>query len=389
MLNVFTLASSINESVANSDLMLGEAYEFAGTVNDASYDFAYLAMQEAVDSYHLDSSVNEIMVEAAINNPENMEALTEASIKEIMGKIKQALLKAWEWVKALIAKIVNWVKATIAKTKAYQKSVQKAADKAMKDGAKPVTVNAYEYDVDAVASLEDKIGGIVGPYIDGEFVNKVDSAMQVCGIVETESDKVDDIVDDLNKKTEAFKEATKNSKNDSAIELNKVLGTGLADDSCTVGAVYTTFINKVRGEKKDIIKTAADVSGLLKNFDRYNKILEDGTKNLKNYEKILKDVNTRLSRVKGTGMYNAGVRNTQEQADTKAAGRAKIQAAASAHLNACYTSATSSISQLSSVLSGANSALRTLCNGMIANDMTIINKVLHGKNAKKKEDNAE
>ena len=204
MLNVFTLASSINESVSMSDLMLGEAYDFAGNVDDASYDFAYLAMQEAVEAAHFDSSVNEIMVEAAIGNPTGMEALTEASIKEIWGKIKAFFKRVWEWVKGLIAKIVNYIKATIAKTKGYQKSVLKRAEKLMKDGkSKSVKINAYEYNYDAIASLEDRIGNIYNSntkMIDAETEEVInisdimDKAMQSSSTVATDSTKVDDIV---------------------------------------------------------------------------------------------------------------------------------------------------------------------------------------------------
>ena len=47
---------------------------------------------------------------------------------------------------------------------------------------------------------------------------------------------------------------------------------------------------------------------------------------------------------------------------------------------------TSLAAQLTTMLSGANNTLRTLCNGMIANDMTIINKILGGKDAKAKKE---
>lgn len=395
MLNVFTLASSINESVSMSDLMLGEAYEFAGNVDDASYDFAYLAMQEAVEAAHFDSSVNEIMVEAAIGNPAGMESLTEASIKEIWGKIKAFFKKVWEWVKGLIAKIVNYIKATIAKTKGYQKSVLKRAEKLMKDGkSKSVKVNAYEYNYDAVAGMEDRIGAIYNnntTVIDEEteeainIGNVMDSMMQNSSFVDTDSTKVDDIIKEYKEKTEAIKNDKKNEKNDVAKIVNDAIGAGASSDA-KIGEVFNAFVAKCRGEKKEIIKTAADVKGLVDNFDKYTKLLNDGTKNLKAYEKQLKDINTRLARVKGTGAYNQNLRDTQAQADTKAVGRAKIQVAASAYLNAMYSYFTSLTAQLNAMLSGANSALRTLCNGMIANDMTIINKILGGKDAKAKKE---
>lgn len=395
MLNVFTLASSINESVSMSDLMLGEAYDFAGNVDDASYDFAYLAMQEAVEAAHFDSSVNEIMVEAAIGNPTGMEALTEASIKEIWGKIKAFFKRVWEWVKGLIAKIVNYIKATIAKTKGYQKSVLKRAEKLMKDGkSKSVKINAYEYNYDAIASLEDRIGNIYNSntkMIDAETEEVInisdimDKAMQSSSTVATDSTKVDDIVKEYKDKTDAIKNDKKNDKNSVAAEVNAAISAGAASDA-KIGEVFNAFATKCRGEKKEIVKTAADVKGLVDNFDKYTKLLNDGTKNLKAYEKQLKDINTRLARVKGTGEYNQNLRNTQDQADTKAVGKAKIQIAASAYLNAVYSYFTSATAQLNAMLSGANSTLRTLCNGMIANDMTIINKILGGKDAKAKKE---
>lgn len=395
MLNVFTLASSINESVSMSDLMLGEAYDFAGNVDDASYDFAYLAMQEAVEAAHFDSSVNEIMVEAAIGNPTGMEALTEASIKEIWGKIVAFFKRVWEWVKGLIAKIINYVKATIAKTKGYQKSVLKRAEKLMKDDkSKSVKVNAYEYDYNAVAGLENKISTIYNNLlepIDEEteeavyILNTFDLKMQRSPSVDTDSTKVDDIVEELKGKTEVIKNDKKIEKNNVAAEVNRAISAGAASDA-KIGEVFNAFAAKCRGEKKEITKTAADIKGLVDNFDKYTKLLNEGTKNLQNYEKELKDINTRLARVKGTGSYGVRLRDTQAQADTNAVGRAKIQAAASTYLNAIYSYATSYTAQLNAMLSGANSTLRTLCNGMIANDMTIINKILGGKDAKAKKE---
>lgn len=395
MLNVFTLASSINESVSMSDLMLGEAYDFAGNVDDASYDFAYLAMQEAVEAAHFDSSVNEIMVEAAIGNPTGMEALTEASIKEIWGKIKAFFKRVWEWVKGLIAKIVNYIKATIAKTKGYQKSVLKRAEKLMKDGkSKSVKINAYEYDYNAVAGLENKISTIYNNLlepIDEEteeavyILSTFDLKMQRSPSVDTDSTKVDDIVEELKEKTEVIKNDKKIEKNNVAAEVNRAISAGAASDA-KIGEVFNAFAAKCCGEKKEITKTAADIKDLVDNFDKYTKLLNEGTKNLQNYEKELKDINTRLARVKGTGSYGVRLRDTQAQADTNAVGRAKIQAAASTYLNAIYSYATSYTAQLNAMLSGANSTLRTLCNGMIANDMTIINKILGGKDAKAKKE---
>lgn len=391
MLNVFTLASSINESVSMSDLMLGEAYDFAGNVDDASYDFAYLAMQEAVEAAHFDSSVNEIMVEAAIGNPAAMEALTEASIKEIWGKIKAFFKRVWEWVKGLIAKIVNYIKATIAKTKGYQKSVLKRAEKLMKDGkSKSVKVNAYEYNYDAVAGLEDRIGGIYKAFAeelgkDEDFASAWDQAMQNSSFVNTASTKVDDIVKEFKDKTEAIKSDKKNEKNDLASLVNEAISAGAASDA-KMGEVFNAFAAKCRGEKKEMTRSASEVKGLVDNFDKYTKLLNEGTKNLQAYEKQLKDINTRLARVKGTGEYNQNLRDTQGQADTKAVGRAKIQVAASAYLNALYSYYTSITAQVNAMLSSANSTLRTLCNGMIANDMTIINKILGGKDAKAKKE---
>lgn len=386
MLNVFTLASSINESVSNADLMLGEAYDFAGNVDDASYDFAYLAMQEAVEAAHFDSSVNEIMVEAAIGNPNGMEALTEASIKEIWGKIKAFFKRVWEWVKGLIAKIVNYVKATIAKTKGYQKSVLKRAEKLMKDGkSKSVKINAYEYNYDAVAALESRIGAVYtknAKYL----ADASDEAMQCAAFVMTDSDKVDDIVTELKEKAESTKDITKSTKNSIARAVNEALSVGMSGDDYNINAVFNEFANKCRGEKKEMIRSASEVKGLVDNFDKYTKLLNEGTKNLQAYEKQLKDINTRLARVKGTGDYRSDLRAVQDQADTKVAGRAKIQAAASANLNASYAAFTNFTAQLNAMLSGANSTLRTLCNGMIANDMTIINKILGGKDAKAKKE---
>lgn len=387
MLNVFTLASSINESVSMSDLMLGEAYDFAGNVDDASYDFAYLAMQEAVEAAHFDSSVNEIMVEAAIGNPTGMEALTEASIKEIWGKIKAFFKRVWEWVKGLIAKIVNYIKATIAKTKGYQKSVLKRAEKLMKDGkSKSVKINAYEYNYDAVAALESRVGAVYNKKADG-LDNACDEAMQISAKVSTGvSDKVDDIVSDLKEKAESMKEVTKNEKNEVAKMLNEALSVGMSGDDYNINAVFNEFASKCRGEKKEMTRSASEVKGLVDNFDKYTKLLNEGTKNLQAYEKKLKDINTRIARVKGTGEYNQNLRDVQTNSDGKAVGKAKIQAAASANLNATYTMFTSLTAQLNAMLSGANSTLRTLCNGMIANDMTIINKILGGKDAKAKKE---
>lgn len=385
MLNVFTLASSINESVSNADLMLGEAYDFAGNVDDASYDFAYLAMQEAVEAAHFDSSVNEIMVEAAIGNPAGMEALTEASIKEIWEKIKAFFKKVWEWVKGLIAKIINYVKATIAKTKGYQKSVLKRAEKLMKDGkSKSVKVNAYEYNYDAVAALESRIGAVYAKKTK-YLTDASDEAMQCAAFVMTDSDKVDDIVAELKEKAETTKNTTKNMKNDIAKEVAVALSVPISGEY-NINTVFNEFANKCRGEKKEMTRSASEVKDLVDNLNIYTKILNEGTKNLQAYEKQLKDINSRLARVKGTGAYKSDLAAVKDQADAKVIGKAKIQAAASANLNASYAMFTNFTAQLNSMLSGANSTLRTLCNGMIANDMTIINKILGGKDAKAKKE---
>ena len=374
MLNVFTLASTINESVIQNQYFVEGGFEFAGNLFESTCNMEYMSMMESLDSRHFTTSVDEIMVEAAVGNPQNVDVLVEASLKEIWGKIVAAVQKAWEWVKGLIAKVITFVKSTIVKTKTYQNNVIKAAKKLAQAGKdRAVNVTAYKYDVASIEKMTDGIIDVYKTYIGDEFEHSAEVSMSV--VANSGSKDPDEII----KYAEKNKEDYEKQKGATAIAnaLNRKLDAGAAEDS-GIKEIYNSYVTKVRGEKQEMPKHASDIAGMVEGLSRYTKILDDGTKVLKEYEAKLKKILPKLRSTKASGgnenygkTMEANLKTTED-----ASKQAKIRQASQQALNACYNAMTKMISTASVMLGSGNGTLRMLCNGMLANDMSIINVIL-------------
>lgn len=100
------LASAINEANGAIPANGYNAYEFtACTMDEAMDEAAIIFIDEHADLVEYETSSNEIMYEAALTNPDSLEAISESVFSNAIAKLKELVKKAIEVAKGVLNKI--------------------------------------------------------------------------------------------------------------------------------------------------------------------------------------------------------------------------------------------------------------------------------------------
>lgn len=170
------LASAINEASGAIPANGYNAYEFvACTMDEAMSEAAIIFMDEHADLVEYETSSNEIMYEAALTNPDSLEAISESVFSNAIAKLKELVKKAIEVAKG----VLNKIKAGFFKlTKQYSQfvsSIRSRIDAARnKAGFNDIKVMMYQWNHDYVtktlpasaASIASKYGVTLNSDID-------------------------------------------------------------------------------------------------------------------------------------------------------------------------------------------------------------------------------
>ena len=146
------LASAINEASGAIPANGYNAYEFvACTMDEAMDEAAIIFMDEHADLVEYETSSNEIMYEAALTNPDSLEAISESVFSNAIAKLKELVKKAIEVAKG----VLNKIKAGFFKlTKQYSQfvsSIRPRIDTARnKAGFNDIKVMMYQWNQEYV-----------------------------------------------------------------------------------------------------------------------------------------------------------------------------------------------------------------------------------------------
>ena len=170
------LASAINEASGAIPANGYNAYEFvACTMDEAMDEAAIIFMDEHADLVEYETSSNEIMYEAALTNPDSLEAISESVFSNAIAKLKELVKKAIEVAKG----VLNKIKAGFFKlTKQYSQfvsSIRPRIDTARnKAGFNDIKVMMYQWNQEYVtktlpasaATISSKYGVTLNSDID-------------------------------------------------------------------------------------------------------------------------------------------------------------------------------------------------------------------------------
>lgn len=156
MLNVFTLNQRINESAGctadvKSVLESVDEYEFVGSIDEASSEFAINLMNESVSLQELITGSEEIMVEAAINNPERLDTIQESVFSGIKAKVLAVIDKIIAMVKGIKEKLKEFYYKLTGKTDKWAKVIKPRIDAAKRrSGYSEAKAEMYAWQEDYV-----------------------------------------------------------------------------------------------------------------------------------------------------------------------------------------------------------------------------------------------
>lgn len=409
MLNVFSLASAINES---NNQVYASGYDFVGSMDEASSNMQYMAMMESLDSCHFSIGVEEIIVEAVVNNNGNLDILIEASLKEIWNKIVAFLKRVWDWIKGMIQKIRNYISDAIHKNSGYKKSLAKAVAKAEakygKDAMEATAIERYVYNMGmmkpdgsgsliggvgkAVNEISNKLyetGDIMGDILDIASSN-IEGSMLKPGSGEKEHERSPkaEHMEKIDKEIEELKKLNDNANKAAGEMVAKNIGlSGVAADK-----MFSVWEERVRGGTKKKIVKLRELGGarkLLDNIDEYNKFLSGSDAAFKEYDTTLKKVNADIKELSNnpinrkyqqervnTASSQVAMTNSDYSIDTKF--ESEYAAKVNAACNAAYSLYTSICGSISKYLGNSHTTYRSMVNEMLAADVASLKKACNG-----------
>lgn len=321
MLSVFKLAEAMNEAATGNFHSNVKAHEFYGTMEECTSEMGFVLLSEQADLMTFSNSVDEIMTEAAMKNPDSLGVLSENVFEQIGKKVK-----------AFIDKIIAMVKGVIERLKAFFYKFTGKTDKWL-SVMKPRVDHAAG--ITGASEQEFEVHPWNTAYVNEDMIKAVETIMNT--VAEKSNDKftkVEDAtreIDNLKNKymqdqyrgktadDEDVKKALDNGKGEGlAIELKKYEDTD-ADDAAReriakmadalqvdTGAsledMWTNVTTKATGGEKVTMKVSEIGGGVDKMMETI-KNTKKGISNMqKAYDKHLKTLSTLRKKVEDT--YN-------------------------------------------------------------------------------------
>lgn len=155
MLNVFTSFAAVNEAVSGGAAAFTAnnipEYNFEGlSVVEAFQECCNQTMIEAANFDEFAIGADEMIVEAAMSNPYNVEVLTEAAANGIWDKLKRLIDKLISMVKGLLTKLRAFFAKFFGKTESWCKLVEPKVKTAKPDSE--LTYAMWDWDEGYVGS---------------------------------------------------------------------------------------------------------------------------------------------------------------------------------------------------------------------------------------------
>lgn len=401
MLNVFELSTSINEAMNTRGYESLPAYDFIGSLEEASFTLDYKVMQEALDAKQYSVGSDEIMIESAIGTNDNFEVLTEAAKESFIKKIWNAVVSAVKWVGALIKKIIDWITGFFGRTKSYQKKMKEAIDKIAKSGKIPESkTKRYRYDVSKLSSMVSSLGALKDKKVKilDDASDDVEKIADKCQMIDDFKRKVSNvsnaILGDINaigenfdNYIESYRKEIESEDKQFISELSSALGIS-SGDATTIKAVMDEYLKAVRGEKKEY--TMAELGGAQKVYDELvDATSKDGAMNkllaeLKKYQKQLDAISNKLKRVSNSkavsGSFGEDIGTAIKDAEVKVSA-VKALTKATTLYNAIYATYNNVLRNMSLAVNTAQGIIRTVAAEKVSADIASLNAYVRAAKA--------
>lgn len=401
MLNVFELSTSINEAMNTRGYESLPAYDFIGSLEEASFTLDYKVMQEALDAKQYSVGSDEIMIESAIGTNDNFEVLTEAAKESFIKKIWNAVVSAVKWVGALIKKIIDWITGFLGRTKSYQKKMKEAIDKIAKSGKIPESkTERYRYDVSKLSSMVSSLGALKDKKVKilDDASDDVEKIADKCQMIDDFKNKVSNasnaIIGDINNigenfdnYIESYRKEIESEDKQFISELSSALGIS-SGDATTIKAVMDEYLKAVRGEKKEY--TMAELGGAQKVYDELvDATSKDGAMNkllaeLKKYQKQLDAISNKLKRVSNSkavsGSFGEDIGTAIKDAEVKVSA-VKALTKATTLYNAIYATYNNVLRNMSLAVNTAQGIIRTVAAEKVSADIASLNAYVRAAKA--------
>lgn len=303
MLNIFKLQEAVNESVTGNVASLAsiKAYDFIGTMDEATAEFNYELMAEAVEFHEFVAGAEEIMTEAALNNPDRLDTIQES----VFENIKTGLTKFFEKIKAMVKGIIEKLKAFFykltGKTDKWVSVMKPRIEKAKQaTGAADISYEMHNWNKEFILTgMKEAIAKL-----DANALKGVDNAGRKFTLAKD--------LHTMGAQCKAAVNATKGTDPDDAAfksnieaadrEIQEIsdlsdfkddLVKQVADcfgvkNNSSLDAVWTDIAHKATGGEKTEVKFRSMVDDMLKSVENSKKTIDDLKKF---YDKHLKEIN--------------------------------------------------------------------------------------------------
>lgn len=386
--DAFKLARAMNESAGN---FIGavDAHRFASDdLNACTAEMNYGIVCEAADFQHTLVGGDDILAETAVENPGNLESLSESVFDNLKAKVVSFFKKVVAMVKGIIEKIKAAIYKMTGKTTKWCDLMEPKLRKVT--GASDFKVEMYPYDRAYITKgLSDKLKSLLSAWNNevgisantlNDFKRLKDTYAAAAGGHAGEAegsnggDGKDGVVKDNEEAAEKEKELTEKFKDDWADKLCKML----ADTSATsIDGVWTEVIKKARGDESSKTPQAvfSDWSSMFNTIKDSSKTLDNIKKVYDEHLKVLQKVQSDIEK------SGSDLKITNETKDPKVP--ADVANSYRSLISARYNHIITVTQAYETAASTARQTNINLMNQMVGDYMGALNKLAGFKEKKK------
>lgn len=380
--DAFKLARAMNESAGN---FIGsvDAHKFASDdLNACTAEMNYGIVCEAADFQHTLVSGDDILAETAVENPGNLESLSESVFENLKNKVVAFFKKVIAMVKGIIDKIKAAIYKMTGKTTKWCDLMEPKLRKVT--GASDFKVEMYPYDRAYITKgMSDKLNDLLSAWNNESNMaykdadewkqykeNRGKAASQIHGDEGTH----DVLVKENEQFAENMKKHTEDFKDGWPDKLVKIFG---GSSATSIDGVWSEIIKKARGDESSKTPQAifSDWSGMFNTIKDSSKTL-DAIKKI--YDTHLKDLQKVQSALEKSGS-DLKIPNETKDPKVPADVANSIRAAVSSRYNHL-------IAVTQAYETAASTARQTninLMNQMVGDYMGALNKLAGFKEKKK------
>ena len=305
MLNVYNLSRVMTESAGSVDLSSIEAYDFIGSMDEATQEFNALVMAESVEFNQFNANAQEIIVEAAMSNPDRLGILSESVLDKVKNGIAAFFDRLIKFVKGIIDKLKAFFLKLTGKTDKWYSFMKPKIDAAkQRGGYTDATAEMHKWNIEAVTSglkkavdagmnamrtegsakpmSASKMATILSSDIKGDMKAYDSSAKEEKKYSDADSDKIKNLVTEMDKEAENYKNETEEMKSKFPEEVAKILGSaGLKNlSTANMDDLWKSVRKEVTGGEKVTVKYVQEVG-----IDKMMESIKASTKTIDDLKK--------------------------------------------------------------------------------------------------------